>query len=322
VTVKKFDTEYFSVETSRMILVVSLSPAWQRTLEFPFLKLGAVNRASRVIETASGKGVNVARVATQLGADVKLLTTLGGARGALLARSLRSQQIRARIVRCANETRICQTLLTDTGATELVEEPPPMSRREIAAVRRAFDTELRRAKRLVLIGTVPRGVREDFYATLVRRVCRHNIPTLVDAQGKLLLHAIRARPFLVRINRAELAAATGRTRSLSLSETFAAARRLMRHGASWVVITDSANEVAIVSRDGQWTINPPQIRVVNPIGSGDSMLAGIAQQLAQGKPVLDSIRYGIACGAANALTPTAGDVSLSDVSRLLRQIVS
>gem|GEM_PF-3500859 len=44
-----------------MILVVSLSPAWQRTRECPRLALGAVNRAVRVTKTASDKGVNVAR---------------------------------------------------------------------------------------------------------------------------------------------------------------------------------------------------------------------------------------------------------------------
>lgn len=321
-TVKKFDTELFRVETPRMILVVSLSPAWQRTLELARLKIGSVNRASRVIETASGKGVNVARVATQLGADVKLLTPLGGARGALLARSLQSQRIRARIVRCANETRICQTLLTDTGATELVEETPPLSRRELAAVLRAFNGEMRRAKILALIGTVPHGVADDFYARLIRRASRRNIPVLVDAQGKLLMRAVRARPFLVRINRVELAAAIGRVGKFSLRETFAAAQRLVRLGARWVVITDGANDVAVVSRDELWRINPPQICALNPIGSGDSMLAGIAHQLARGKPVLDSMHYGIACGAANALTPTAGNVSPLVVRRLAQRIVS
>ena len=80
-----------------MILVVSLSPAWQRTLEFDRLALGEVNRAKRVIETASGKGVNVARVAKQLGADVLLLTVLGGDRGRRLERSLKMQQLPVRV---------------------------------------------------------------------------------------------------------------------------------------------------------------------------------------------------------------------------------
>ena len=72
-----------------MILVVGLSPAWQRTLTFEQLTPGRVNRANHVSETASGKGVNVARVASILGADVRLLTVAGGTRGRLLKAQLR-----------------------------------------------------------------------------------------------------------------------------------------------------------------------------------------------------------------------------------------
>ena len=119
-----------------MILVVGLSPAWQRTLEFDSLRLGEVNRAKRVSETASGKGVNVARVARQLGAKVRLLTIAGGHRGKLLARELPG----ARIVPVRAETRICQTILAGR-ATELVEEAGPLQRDEVDRVLRAFADE-------------------------------------------------------------------------------------------------------------------------------------------------------------------------------------
>src|ERR1051325_2743122 len=94
-----------------MILVVGLSPAWQRTIELDIFRLGEVNRAKRVTESAGGKGVNVGRVATQLGETVRLLTVAGGARGNLLESSLRAQGINSRIVRVVAETRACQTLL-------------------------------------------------------------------------------------------------------------------------------------------------------------------------------------------------------------------
>ena len=94
-----------------MILVVGLSPAWQRTLEYDRFVVGKVNRARRVSETASGKGVNVARVAQQLGAKVRLLTVAGGHWGRLLKQSLREEGLNSRIINVRSETRICQTLL-------------------------------------------------------------------------------------------------------------------------------------------------------------------------------------------------------------------
>jgi len=50
-----------------VILYVGGTPAMQRTLRFPRLEVGGVNRASEVRVTASGKVVNAARVATVLG---------------------------------------------------------------------------------------------------------------------------------------------------------------------------------------------------------------------------------------------------------------
>src|SRR5207249_1617308 len=102
-----------------MILVVGLSPAWQRTLVFEDFIPGKVNRATRVSEMASGKGVNVARVASILGAPVRLLTVAGGTRGRLLKAQLAIQGLDARIVPVKAETRICQTLLTPKGTMEL-----------------------------------------------------------------------------------------------------------------------------------------------------------------------------------------------------------
>jgi tagatose 6-phosphate kinase len=47
------------------------------------------------------------------------------------------------------------------------------------------------------------------------------------------------------------------------------------------------------------------------------MTAGIALALARGRSIHDAARLGVACGAANAMTPEAGAVRLSDVRRLL-----
>src|ERR1039458_967716 len=140
-----------------MILVVGLSPAWQRSLEFEEIVPRKVNRAVRVSEAASGKGVNVTRVASILGADVKLLTVAGGKRGRLLMTQLKQQGWTASVVDVHRETRICQTLLSCGATTELVEEAGPLTSREIREVLRAFVLDVRKADVVVLTGTVPKG---------------------------------------------------------------------------------------------------------------------------------------------------------------------
>ena len=305
-------------EGDAVILVVGLSPAWQRTLEYDRFVIGKVNRSIRVSETASGKGVNVARVAQQLGADVRLLTVAGGVAGDRLSESIRSKGLDARIVRVRTETRICQTILAkNIETTELVEETKPLARREVAEVLACFAKEIRRARILALSGTVPPGCGDDFYARLVREANRRGIPVLIDAQRKQLLKAVNEQLFLVKINRDELGMALDMDCSRA-SDLRSAASRLMTLGAQRLVLTQGREAVyAFDSRKANPTIlDPPHVKAANPIGSGDAMLAGIAFGLSRGENFLDALRLGIACGSANAMT-TDRCVRNRDVKRLM-----
>jgi tagatose 6-phosphate kinase len=306
-----------------MILVVGLSPAWQRTLVFEEFSQGKVNRAAHVNETASGKGVNVARVASILGADVRLLTLAGGTRGTLLRENMERQPFGTRIVRVNAETRICQTLLAGAGATELVEESGALSSTEAKNVLRAFGAEARRAKLVVLTGTVPNGCGDDFYARLVHQSQLLGVPVLIDAQKAQLLNALRKQPLLVKINRDELSAAT-RVNCDQPSGVSRALCRLLKNGPQHAVITDGPNSVYVSAKPGQapTMLKPPRVKTENPIGSGDAMMAGIAVALMRAKPVLEAVRLGIACGAANAMTAEPGCVRLADVRKLVKRLCS
>jgi len=298
-----------------MILVVGLSSVWQRTLFYQDFKPGRVNRAARVMETASGKGVNVARVTTTLGERALVLTTAGGHRGRLFRAALRAAALPASVVPVAGETRLCQTLIGPGSVTELVEEAPALSPREINAVLSAYTRTLRKASMVVLSGTVPKGGGDDFYAKLARLAKSCGIPVLVDTQKAQLLQVIREQPALVKINVAELAEATG---TASLVKGI---RELSRLGARQIVISRGADPAIAFEGKTSWQVKPPRIGVVNPIGSGDAMMAGIAVGLVRGRSLPDALRLGIACGAANALTDTSGVIRLGDVKKLLLKIV-
>ena len=300
-----------------MILVVGLSPAWQRTLVFEEIFPGTVNRARHVSETASGKVVNVARVGMILGAKIRVLTVAGGVRGHWLQAELRREGLDAHVVSVTAETRVCQTLLVRDSATELVEEAGPLSATEAGSVMRAFDGDMRRAELVVLTGTVPPGCGRGFYARLVDECRRRGIRVLIDAQEAQLRNALRRRPFLVRINRHELAAATHADCG-NRAGVRRALNKLMRNGPQWAVVSDGAKSVYVSENLNRRprVLTPPHVKARNSIGSGDAMMAGIAVGLRRGLSVLDSVQFGIACGAANAMTAEPGFVRVADVRRL------
>jgi len=171
---------------------------------------------------------------------------------------------------------------------------------------------------VILTGSLPPGCSAGFYARLARASRRAGAPVLLDAQGAQLMNAAREKPFLIKVNRSELAAATGRGCE-SAAQLRDAARLLLVLGVKWVAISQGPKSVALFSKTEQWIVTPPAVAAVNPIGSGDAMMAGIAVALSRGQAMLEAVRLGVACGAANALTPTSGDVRRADVMRLLRR---
>jgi fructose-1-phosphate kinase PfkB-like protein len=124
----------------------------------------------------------------------------------------------------------------------------------------------------------------------------------VDARGPELLIALEEQPLVVKPNRVELEATVGRP-----LDSDAAIHSAMRHlaflGAKWVVVSDGSRPLWLLGHDTLCAIRPPSSgRVVNPIGSGDCLAAGIAVGLARGLSVPDAVEVGVRAAAANLQT--------------------
>jgi 1-phosphofructokinase family hexose kinase len=297
----------------------------QRTLYFGHLELGSVNRAQGVRITASGKVVNAARVITSLKGQCLLATFLGGDPGRFIARELDAGGIPHEVVWVEDDTptRTCATLLSDDGSvTELVEDAPPVSEKDVAALEEIVTRHLEEAGALCLIGSFPPGVPDDFYGRLTAAAHSADVPVLVDAQGAPMRAALSERPFLVKPNLEEAVATLHLpTSSNGKSDTRAAVSALTDAGARWALVSEGASGSLLGdSSDNLWRVEPPQVEVVNPIGSGDSMAAGLLLALRRGASVPDAAVYGTACAAANVLTPTSGVVRPTDVDLLYPRV--
>jgi tagatose 6-phosphate kinase len=182
---------------------------------------------------------------------------------------------------------------------------------------RAFSRDIQKADLVVLIGTVPKGCGEDFYTRLVDESARRGVRVLIDTQKAQLRNALKRRPFLVRINRDELTAATG-IKCATRKRVLTALSKLMKRGPHWAVISNGGKDIYVSETPGVRVsrFTPPRVQTKNPIGSGDAMMAGLAVGLVRGQTILEAVRFGAACGAANAMTAAPGFVRMRDVQRL------
>ena len=305
-----------------MILCLGTTPTVQRTMMFGRVNVDAVNRAANVIESASGKSLNVARTLRTHGYEVLATGFLGGAGGQFIRADLDRAGIPHQFIQVAPGTRTCTTVIDrSTGtATELVEETKPVEPAAYIALLALVQVRLPDADMLILSGSLPPDAPQDFYARCTRLAVAVNVPVVLDARGEPLRRALGERPTVVKPNRHELVETVG----FPIDDDTSLRRaitELVKEGPTWVIITDGPGDV--VASDGQsfWRITPPCVKALNPIGSGDSFAAGVAMGLLKKMELPEACRLGAACGAANALNSPAGHGTMEDAGRLAGEVV-
>ena len=297
------------------ILCCGFFPALQRTIEYASFRPGEVNRARNVSVTASGKVTNTARVLHLLGAEPLMLSFAGGSNGDTVRALLAAEQLPCRWVSTQTETRICQTLLSGDSdeCTELVENSEPLSAGEWKMFIKTFSTLQDDYDLILFSGTLPPHAPQDIYAELLSLTDGKKV--LIDSYGPPLLAALEHRPALVKINTEEL-----RNTFNSSAPITELAEELIALGAGAAGITQGKAPATLVTPDGACIFNIPQIKALNPIGSGDSVTAGTACALAKGHSLIEAFVFGLACGTSNAMNLEPGRIKLEQIAALVPQI--
>jgi len=300
------------------ILCCGFFPALQRTIETKSFRPGEVNRAVRVSVSASGKATNTARVLSRLGADATMLSFAGGTNGDTVRRLLEPEDFNCRWVETKAETRICQTLLCgETGScTELVEESPPLSAAEWKSFVKTFAQIESGFDRIVFCGNLPPHAPQEIYGELLSKTDGNKV--LIDTSGPPLLAAFEHRPALVKINAEEL------RRTIQIDDRQYGldrqARELIARGAGAAGITQGKDAAMLVTPDHVFRYTIPQVKALNPIGSGDAVSAGTVFALTKGSTLPEAFAFGLACGTANAMNRAPGHIEFDQLAELTPKI--
>jgi tagatose 6-phosphate kinase len=280
-----------------MILAAGLTPAWQQIMRFGKFQLGEVNRAAEVHWCASGKVLNAGMALATLGVDAQTLAPVGGWSGGAIRDEFARRNIPATWTATQTPTRICTTLLVDDGpTTELVENAAALSEPEYADFLGQYPLLARHAEMVVLTGSLPKGTPATFYRDLLQQT---PCPAVLDVRGAELWAALECGPRVVKPNREELALTVGRP-LVDRAAVWGAMRELIDKGAQGVIVTEGKNAVYVLDGKQAWELTPPTVTpIVNPIGCGDCLAAGVAWGLSRGDSLVDAVRLGMAAAAVN-----------------------
>ncbi|SNY65923.1 1-phosphofructokinase family hexose kinase [Paractinoplanes atraurantiacus] len=283
-----------------MIVTVTLNPALDLTYGIDALVPHGTHRVSTVAERPGGKGLNVARVLHALGEPVLATGLLGGHTGTRVASLLDTAGVPTSFLPVSGETRRTVAVVDGTDATGFWEPGPVIPPGEWSRFGAHFRDLLPRASVVALCGSLPPGLPDDAYASLIHLATAAGVRTVLDTSGPPLRHGLRASPTITKPNTTELA------ELVASSDASPSLIRGLTTGA--VVVSRGPDGLLAVTPDGVRSCAPPAALEGNPTGAGDACVAALARGLRDGTRWPELLADAVALSAAAVASPAAGEI--------------
>lgn len=282
---------------------------------------GTVMRVSKCHNTAGGKGLNVARAIKTCGEDVLATGLVGGYNGRYLERLLEEDGVAHQFGKIQGETRSCINILDPAfGSTEYLESGAEISAdEETVFVEKVFPLAIANSAVVTISGSVPKGASSTVYKRLIEGAKADGKIVLLDTSGAQLKESLSAKPFLVKPNVDELEMLF-ETKIKGTKEIVEYAHKIRNYGIPNVMISMGSKGTLLSCGEGDIIACPPAVEVVNTVGCGDSMLGAFAVAVIRAMSAEESIRYAVAVGTANALSPSTGSFDIKEMQKLLPQV--
>lgn len=304
-----------------MIVTVNLNASIDKRYVAARCLEGEVNRIESCANTAGGKGLNVARVASMLGEPVMAAGILRGHSGQFIAEQIARQGILNCCIQVSGENRCCINILDRSSGkqTEYLEPGEPVSSEDAKRFLESYRQLLNQTDAVAISGSAAPGMGKEIYGEMVRLAKAAKVPVLVDASGEFLRSAAGEGPDFVKPNLDEIQAYAGR-RLETEEELIEAGSKLLDYGVGTAVISLGSRGSLVMNRHGAYRVEAPKVAAVNTVGCGDAMTAGFAVGMARGMETEEMIRLATAAAAANAADERTGYVDRETVKELMGKV--
>jgi 1-phosphofructokinase family hexose kinase len=292
-----------------VIVCVASSPSVDKLFEVDRVEVGAIHRPLAFTQVPGGKGLNVARAAHLLGAEVRATGILAGHTGRWLEEALAAEGVPGVFAWSEGETRASLSVAdrTDRGLTEFYERGTDIGPGGWERLEGVVIELMPGAAWVTLSGNLPVGAPDDGYARLIERARSAGARVALDARDEALARGVAARPDVVKVNAEEAAGLLG-CDVATMEDAGAAAREICSHlepdGAA--IVTRGADGAMIATPEGSVLLGRLYARGPYPVGSGDAFLAGLVVCLERGGDWAAATCLALGAAAANAERAGAG----------------
>lgn len=285
-----------------MIYTVTLNPSIDYVVRLSDLTLGITNRTESEEYYYGGKGINVSCVLAELDLDSTALGFIAGFTGKAIEDGIRNDRITTDFIKLSGRISRINVKIKADEETEINGQGPDISGAELNRLIEKLD-HIHDGDTLIIAGSIPKTLPDDIYERMLERVKDKDIRIVVDATKKLLVNSLKYKPFLIKPNRQEISEIFD-VEVKTEEDTEKYARKLMEMGAQNVLISLGGEGAMLIDEYGnKHKIGVLKEKVINTVGSGDSMVAGFVAGYEKEKSYSYALKLGSACGNATAFLP-------------------
>lgn len=292
-----------------MIYTLTLNPSIDYVIKIDQFSDGETLRSNTEEKYPGGKGIMVSKLLKNLGENSINIGFLGGFTGDFIRKKLNDLGIAEDFTRIEDDSRINVKLKYETE-TEINAQGPQITEEEIEEFLNYLD-QLQEDDFVIISGSIPKSLGDDFYRVIVNLLEMNNVRFALDTSGKKLFKLSSYKPFLVKPNKDELSEIF-EDKIDSDEKIVKYARKLIDQGAENVIVSLGKDGSMFIDSNVVYKAKPIEGKLINSVGSGDSMVAGYIYGYMKGFSKLDSYKLAIACGSATAFSPDIAEKELID----------
>ena len=285
-----------------MIYTVTLNPAIDYIMRMDELHMGITNRSNSEEYYCGGKGINVSLVLAELDIPSTALGFIAGFVGDAIDKWVANTYVTTDFIRLKSGISRINVKIKAGEETEINGQGPDIAENELEALMMKVD-HIQDGDTLVLAGSIPSTLPDDTYERMLERISDKDVRIVVDATKQLLVNSLKYKPFLIKPNKQELSEIFD-VDVQTKEDIVTYAKKLQDMGARNVLISLGGDGAMLVDEDGQ--IHEAGVikeKVVNTVGSGDSMVAGFVAGYEMKNSYSYALTLGSVCGNATAFLP-------------------
>lgn len=312
-----------------MIISLTLNPSVDYLYEIDSFQLGKLNRFKNPVRMVGGKGINAGRTASILGSKVWATGVLAGKNGELVRSILEKEKFSKDFLDIDGETRNAITIMHNNGIqTEMIEVGPYVNETTEEEILKKIIQQNNISTNIEVIclcGSV-NSKNENLYQNFIKIIKKklgNDIKILADISRTQLKNVLESdyKPYFIKPNIHEFSEIIDTVVNTKEEIVYHLKNSNLFDGVPLIIVSCGEDGAIAKFNKEIYDLEIPTIDLVNPTGSGDATVGGVAYALDNKLTTEEILRYAMASGVANAMEEAVGFVDKKNVDDIKNKII-